>query len=207
LRGLVAGHLAGMGLKHPRDGRARVNRIKRYTEQVFAEHKAEFGLDFAENRRALKAVATVRSKELQNEIAGYITRTLKRERREIEERRRRAAADAEQERASIDEEIEEAAPEAPAGPGPAEGRAFSDGGAVVMQEDPEGGAGEPDPGGEKPPAATSAAGPGHDPYGVGKGRGGGRRVYEPAPSAHPSTSGVGGKHGGDKPPLTTWSQG
>jgi len=121
-----------------------VNRIKRYTEQVFAEHKAEFGLDFAENRRALKAVATVRSKELQNEIAGYITRTLKRERREIEERRRRAAADAEQERASIDEEIEESAPEAPAegeGQEPGEGRAFSDGGAVVMQEDPEGAVG------------------------------------------------------------------
>lgn len=121
-----------------------MNRIKRYTEQVFAEHKAEFGLDFAENRRALRAVATVRSKELQNEIAGYITRTLKRERREIEERRRRAAADAEQERSSIDEEIggaeagpaespvaEEGAPEAAA-----EGRAFTDGGVLAAREDP-----------------------------------------------------------------------
>lgn len=115
-----------------------MNRIKRYTEQVFAEHKAEFGLDFAENRKALRAIAIVRSKELQNEIAGYITRTLKRERREIEERRRRAAADAEQERSSIDEAIGEAEPESPQpeGAGEGEGRAFVDGGAVVAQEDP-----------------------------------------------------------------------
>lgn len=117
-----------------------MNRIKRYTEQVFAEHKAEFGLDFAENRKALKAIATVRSKELQNEIAGYITRTLKRERREMEERRRRAAADAEQERSSIDEAEGEGLPaeatdDAPAG-GPSEGKAFVDGGAVVAHEDP-----------------------------------------------------------------------
>ncbi|MCY4252000.1 MAG: hypothetical protein OXD41_01675 [Thaumarchaeota archaeon] len=113
-----------------------MNRIKRYTEQVFAEHKAEFGLDFAENRKALKAIATVRSKELQNEIAGYITRTLKRERREMEERRRRAAADAEQERSSIDEAaVESESLEAPAEAEAGEGRAFVDGGAVVAHED------------------------------------------------------------------------
>ncbi len=110
-----------------------MNRIKRYTEQVFAEHKAEFGLDFAENRKALKAIAIVRSKELQNEIAGYITRTLKREKHEMEERRRRAAADAAQEQAAAEakpEEPEQAA-ESP------DGKAFVDGGAVVKQSDAE----------------------------------------------------------------------
>lgn len=163
----------GYGYKTPLSRRARVNRIKRYTEQVFAEHKAEFGLDFAENRKALKAIATVRSKELQNEIAGYITRTLKRERREMEERRRRAAADAEQERSTIDEEVDESArgpAESPgAGAGAAEGKAFSDGGIVTAQEDgaaaggaaseAEGpGAGGPVAGGEGLPQAAPSQG-------------------------------------------------
>ncbi len=112
-----------------------MNRIKRYTEQVFAEHKAEFGLDFAENRKALKAIAIVRSKELQNEIAGYITRTLKREKHEIEERRRRAAADAAQEQAAAEAESKPEEPEAAVES--ADGKAFTDGAATVKQLDGE----------------------------------------------------------------------
>ena len=79
-----------------------MNRIKRYTDQVFEENKAKFGLDFAENKKVLDKLATIRSKELKNEVAGFITRTLRKERREIEERRMRAEADRVQERASTD---------------------------------------------------------------------------------------------------------
>ena len=80
-----------------------MNRIKRYTDQVFAENRAAFGLDFAENKKALEKIATIRSKELKNEVAGFITRTLRKEKRGAEERRMRAEADSAQARASIDE--------------------------------------------------------------------------------------------------------
>lgn len=79
-----------------------MNRIKRYTDQVFADNKAKFGLDFAENKSELEKLATIRSKELKNEIAGFITRTIRKEKKDADERRRRADADLELEQGSSD---------------------------------------------------------------------------------------------------------
>lgn len=79
-----------------------MNRIKRYTDQVFVDNKAKFGLDFANNKKVLEKLAIIRSKELKNEIAGFITRTIRKEKQEAEERRRRADADAAQEQSSQD---------------------------------------------------------------------------------------------------------
>lgn len=195
-----------------------MNRIKRYTEQVFAEHKAEFGLDFAENRKALKAIATVRSKELQNEIAGYITRTLKRERREMEERRRRAAADAEQERSSIDEAEGEGLPaeatdDAPAGgasEGPSEGKAFVDGGAVVAQEDSEIALDVVPDGEGKAATDDGAAAAREEPSGKDRDydtAGGDKKPLGGRSSSRSSGNPPPVKPGGDKRPLQSWSSG
>jgi len=61
-----------------------VDRIKRLSYEVLDKHKSKFGEDFAENKKSLDEVAIVRSKGLKNEIAGYITRFIKRENREKE---------------------------------------------------------------------------------------------------------------------------
>ena len=53
-----------------------------------ALHKARFGTDFSQNKKALNDIAIVRSKELKNEIAGYITTFIK---REIEEQKEKEA--------------------------------------------------------------------------------------------------------------------
>ena len=53
-----------------------------------ALHKAKFGTDFAQNKKALNDIAIVRSKGLKNEIAGYITTFIK---REIEEQKEKEA--------------------------------------------------------------------------------------------------------------------
>lgn len=53
-----------------------------------ALHKAKFGTDFTQNKKALNEIAIVRSKGLKNEIAGYITTFIK---REIEEQKEKEA--------------------------------------------------------------------------------------------------------------------
>jgi small subunit ribosomal protein S17e len=65
-----------------------VNRIKRIATEVMALHKAKFGTDFTQNKKALNEIAIVRSKGLKNEIAGYITTFIK---REIEEQKEKEA--------------------------------------------------------------------------------------------------------------------
>lgn len=65
-----------------------VNRIKRISTEVMALHKARFGTDFAQNKKALNDIAVVRSKGLKNEIAGYITTFIK---REIEDQKEKEA--------------------------------------------------------------------------------------------------------------------
>jgi small subunit ribosomal protein S17e len=61
-----------------------VDRIKRLSYEVLEKHKSKFGEDFANNKKSLDEVAIVRSKGLKNEIAGYITKFIKRENREKE---------------------------------------------------------------------------------------------------------------------------
>ena len=61
-----------------------MDRIKRLSYEVLEKHKSKFGEDFANNKKSLDEVAIVRSKGLKNEIAGYITKFIKRENREKE---------------------------------------------------------------------------------------------------------------------------
>ncbi|MEK6870503.1 MAG: hypothetical protein AABX09_03095 [Thermoproteota archaeon] len=59
-----------------------MDRIKRLSYEVLDEHKPKFGEDFADNKKALDQIAIIRSKGLKNEIAGYITKFIKKEIRE-----------------------------------------------------------------------------------------------------------------------------
>ena len=61
-----------------------MDRIKRLSYEVLDKHKSKFGEDFADNKKSLDEVAIVRSKGLKNEIAGYITKFIKKEKREQE---------------------------------------------------------------------------------------------------------------------------
>jgi small subunit ribosomal protein S17e len=46
---------------------------------VLEKHKDKFTTNFAENKKTLDQLVIVRSKGLKNEVAGYITKLLKRE--------------------------------------------------------------------------------------------------------------------------------
>jgi small subunit ribosomal protein S17e len=56
--------------------------IKRLAYEVLDGHKSKFGVDFADNKKALNQISIVRSKSLKNKIAGYITKFIKKEIRE-----------------------------------------------------------------------------------------------------------------------------
>lgn len=56
-----------------------MDRIKRLSCEVLDEHKSKFGEDFADNKKILDQVSIIRSKGLKNEIAGYITKFIKKE--------------------------------------------------------------------------------------------------------------------------------
>jgi len=47
--------------------------------EVLENNKADFGVNFDENKKTLEGITIIRSKGLKNEIAGYITRFLKHE--------------------------------------------------------------------------------------------------------------------------------
>ena len=47
--------------------------------EILAVHKEKFGTDFNENKQVLNQISIVRSKELKNELAGYITKYIKKE--------------------------------------------------------------------------------------------------------------------------------
>jgi small subunit ribosomal protein S17e len=76
-----------------------VDRIKRLSFEVLDKHKSKFGEDFADNKKLLDEFAIVRSKGLKNEVAGYITKFIKKEKREAEFKQ-----------SQVDESIEESAP-------------------------------------------------------------------------------------------------
>ena len=69
-----------------------MDRIKRISYEVLVDHKSKFGEDFADNKKALDEVSIVRSKGLKNEIAGYITKFIKKEVREEKTKQARIAA-------------------------------------------------------------------------------------------------------------------
>ncbi len=55
-------------------------------------YKSKFNEDFADNKKTLDQVSIVRSKGLKNEIAGYITKFIKKEVREEKEKQARIAS-------------------------------------------------------------------------------------------------------------------
>ena len=59
-----------------------MDRIKRLSYEVLDEHKSKFGEDFTDNKKSLDQISIIRSKGLKNEIAGYITKFIKKEIRE-----------------------------------------------------------------------------------------------------------------------------
>ena len=54
--------------------------------EILEDNKEKFGTDFIENKKILEDISIVRSKELKNELAGFITKLIKREIRENEEK-------------------------------------------------------------------------------------------------------------------------
>jgi len=84
----------------------RVDRIKRLSYEVLDKHKSKFNESFADNKKSLDQVTIIRSKGLKNEIAGYITKFIKNEKREEEMKLSQAAASREEETA-VEEIIEE----------------------------------------------------------------------------------------------------
>jgi len=61
-----------------------VDRIKRLSYEVLDKHKSKFNDNFADNKKQLESITIIRSKGLKNEIAGYITKFIKKEQLEQE---------------------------------------------------------------------------------------------------------------------------
>ncbi len=83
-----------------------MDRIKRLSYEVLDQHKSEFTENFTDNKKLLGELAIVRSKGLKNEIAGYITRFIKKENKE-EELKKAKADSSNDESAPIEETVEE----------------------------------------------------------------------------------------------------
>ena len=73
--------------------------------EILEIHKEKFGLDFGENKKTLDDISIIRSKELKNELAGFITKFIKHELREIKENEER-----EKQAQASEEAIEEKLP-------------------------------------------------------------------------------------------------
>jgi len=54
-----------------------MDRIRRYSLMLLERYPSLFTEDFETNKELLKKVAKITSKELRNEIAGYLTRMVK----------------------------------------------------------------------------------------------------------------------------------
>ena len=59
-----------------------MDRIKRLSYEVLDKHQSKFGEDFADNKKILDQISIIRSKGLKNEVAGYITKFIKKQIRE-----------------------------------------------------------------------------------------------------------------------------
>jgi len=53
--------------------------VRKLSNEILEQHKSEFGVDFTYNKKILDKISIIRSKGLKNEIAGFITRFIKRE--------------------------------------------------------------------------------------------------------------------------------
>ena len=70
--------------------------------EILEKHKDQFGTSFEDNKKSLDQISIIRSKELKNEIAGFITKFIK---HEILDKKKREEKLAKQ--AKINEESEE----------------------------------------------------------------------------------------------------
>ncbi|MDH3611023.1 MAG: hypothetical protein OEM79_04600 [Nitrosopumilus sp.] len=61
-----------------------MDRIKRLSYEVLDQHKSKFTENFTDNKKLLGDLTIIRSKGLKNEIAGYITKFIKKENYEQE---------------------------------------------------------------------------------------------------------------------------
>ena len=66
-----------------------MDRIKRLSYDVLDKHKSKFGESFSDNKKVLGEVSIIRSKGLKNEIAGYITKFIKKEIRDMKTKQAR----------------------------------------------------------------------------------------------------------------------
>jgi small subunit ribosomal protein S17e len=49
-----------------------LNRVKKLSTELLNKYPNKFNVDFQQNKKVIEEIATVRSKELRNQIAGYI---------------------------------------------------------------------------------------------------------------------------------------
>jgi SSU ribosomal protein S17E len=62
-------------------GNVRIKLVKRTARELLSKYPDLFSEDYEYNKQALIKVADIQSKVLRNQIAGYITRLVKRQRR------------------------------------------------------------------------------------------------------------------------------
>ncbi len=55
-----------------------MDRVKRMSNELLERYPDKFTIDFNENKETIKNYAQIRSKELRNKIAGYITSVINR---------------------------------------------------------------------------------------------------------------------------------
>ncbi|GBF24222.1 MAG: hypothetical protein JRZ95_04365 [Nitrososphaerota archaeon] len=77
-----------------------MDRIKKISMEILETYKEKFGTDFRENKKIIDDIAIVRSKGLKNQLAGFITRFIKREIRQNEEKLAKEAKSGNEERTS-----------------------------------------------------------------------------------------------------------
>ena len=82
-----------------------MDRIKRLSYEVLEKHKSKFNENFTDNKKQLDKIAIIRSKGLKNEVAGYITKFIKKE--HFEQSLKQSQEDKFKEQAQLAEEIGE----------------------------------------------------------------------------------------------------
>lgn len=85
-----------------------MNRIKRISMQLIEKHTDLFSDDYEKNKEVLNRVAIIRSKQLRNEVVGYITAFIKSQINSTEEEK---AAAEEIEESESNEQVNELASE------------------------------------------------------------------------------------------------
>ncbi|HEU4467437.1 MAG TPA: 30S ribosomal protein S17e [Nitrososphaeraceae archaeon] len=59
-----------------------MNRVKRLSTELLNRYPDKFNVDFQQNKKIIAEIAKVRSKELRNQIAGYIASYINKQTRE-----------------------------------------------------------------------------------------------------------------------------